>query len=47
MIMTPDFKFELWLSEESIRYICATVCISVIAVVALLVLLIAKGGKDD
>ena len=45
-MITPDFKFELWLSVESIRFICATICISFIALVVI-VLLIAKGGKDD
>jgi len=45
-MLTPDFKFELWLSVESIRFICATICISFIALVAI-VLLIAKRGKDD
>jgi hypothetical protein len=48
-MITPDFKFELWLSVESIRFICATICISVVALFALIVLLTNKdkGDKND
>jgi len=45
-MITPDFKIELWLSVESIRFICATICISFIVLFAIIAM-ICKGNKND